>query len=180
MEIHELETVMHELQAFMQHYGKSLPDGAARKWRQFFSGYDFDKSMAALEYHVRREKQAPRISDIEEILQKSKKTSGEIQDYFYKGNCPLTRKALEQDKIHEEKTRAGIAGINNRIQSAWIIYNRLSFGDTFIPSESRDKSVDMTKEQALEIVNAEAARLNIPEAIDPKFRIESYWRNHEA
>jgi hypothetical protein len=58
------------------------------------------------------------------------------------------------------------------VAQAWITYIRFAHGFELPASKSVP---DMPISQALEIVNREAARQGMPEAIKPEHHIDSYW-----
>lgn len=63
------------------------------------------------------------------------------------------------------------------IAQAWITY--LRFAHDFELPQNREVP-DMPIQDALEIVNREAAKQNRPDAIKPEHRIDSYWGNAAA
>jgi hypothetical protein len=166
---------MYKLGQVFDVYGKKLPEGACRVWEKFFLNYEYDDCVRALDDHIKTEQYAPKPYTIE-VSVKSFKTSRGESEYVYRGNCPLTIRALEEGKRSEEKYKNQKREASDEVNTAWIIYHRIVHGGNFIlPPNQREQKIQMTRERALEIVNEQAAKHNMPEAIEPKYRIASYW-----
>lgn len=171
MQRHELETILFKLDECYAVYQKKLDAKAGRVWERIFSGHDFDICEKALEEWVLKNDRAPKPSNIEELIARIKPREQGDKN-FYAGDCPQTRKALKQEREGQKIASA-------EVNTAFLILHKLQFsgdGAGIIPPQVFENRVDMTRERALEIVNEICARENMPDAIDDRFKIESYWR----
>lgn len=167
---HELDDVLYHLGEVFAVFGKKIPAGASRIWCQVFADREKTDCLRALDDYVQREKYAPKPCDIRTILEGYRTARGEVQQRVYRGCDPLTRRALQDD------LRAQSKPADMRIASAWIHYHRELFrGPPPLHGIHEVNLVPLEREQWVEIINAEARRLNLPESLDPRYRLPEYW-----
>jgi|GEM_PF-2727342 len=167
---HELDDVIFRLGEVFDVYEKKLNQGAVKSWQRLFSGRNKGDCLKALDDHLLSEKFAPKPCNIEdrlttlEVMRGDRKLPTSLSDSFE------TKRALE---LEERST--GLVS-TPRIVTAWQILSLLRFGHGLSAfTDGRHNNLDMSKDEALEICNEQAAKFNIPEAIPKDFRIDSFW-----
>lgn len=135
-------------------YGKTPSQTHIQIWLDALGGYPADLIAQAFQRYYATGQYMPRPVQILSLLDDLK----------------ARKKSTEPLKADEGKRTPEIA-------QAWITY--LRWAHDFELPHNRNVP-DMPIEQALEIVNREAARQNMPDAIKPEHRIDSYWGSAAA
>ena len=169
MQTHEIDDVMFRLGDVFDAYGKKIGQGAFRVWREFFVPHDKQACINAIEKYMRTEKHAPRISDIQDLLNATKTARGEGGGPAYAGDDPLTKAALEATRTGQRAT--------GTISTAWILYHKIVFGGN-PPVPGGKPTVAMTKDEAILIVNQQAKKHNMPDAIADEHKLEEVWGDY--
>lgn len=168
----EIDDCLFKLSQVMDIYDKKLKPGALHIWIDIFSGHSKDDCIAALNELIKNSRYAPKPSDVIEILKRKAKQRGNIGKDDYCGQDATTKKALESDR--QSPTLA-----TRQISAAWIIYHKLLYGGNLgLPVKNED--CELTVEQALIIVNQQAAKYDQPEAIINEYKLTEYWNNDEV
>lgn len=167
----DTDRVMFKLQTVCEVYGHKLSKAAQQGWMDFFYDRDPDDCIRALADHMTEQDKRPKPIDIRNRLQALKSSRGAIFEGEYRGNDQETINAL---RSQYRESQAG-----SKIVSAWIVYHKLVYGGA-PPIHGVKQKFDLTKEQAIEIVNEQAAKHRMPEAILPEYRIPHYWEESEC
>jgi len=172
----ELDTCLFELQNLFAVYDKKIREEARKKWESIFSGHEFEIVKKSLDKWLLNNAKPPKPNELLDLIEKlTPKTEEEQKPY--KGTSVLTKRALE-----DEKNSSGLRA-SDRVSTAFIILHKLQFGGdgegSVIPPQCFERRVDMSKSEALEIVNEICAKYNYPEAIEDRFKIPHYWDKGE-
>lgn len=163
---HELDDVMYHLGEVYAVFGKAIGVHSARVWREIFATHERTDCLRALDELVRTEKYAPKPCDVKKRLGEYRLNRGENPKRVYRGDDPLTRRALIADAQHQHQEA------DPRIASAWVHYHCAVFGaPPPIPGAGKGNFVPLGRDEWIEIINTEARRLDMIEAIEPGFRI---------
>lgn len=165
---HDLDHVMHRLEQIFEIFGKHVTAGAARIWRDQLAGEDRDLCLQALDDWTRTEKHAPRPCNIKSALDAYRVRSGEKSQRVYRGADLDTRRALQSEHESTEKPT------DPRVTAAWIYYHREIYGGP-PPGQAEADPVPLTRDEWIEIINREAIRVGLPDAIDPGYRLDALW-----
>ena len=159
-------------------HGKKISTAAFDYWvQQVFSGHDYQLCLDSVNHCGKTCSRAPKPDDVCAEISRRENITGTVES-DYLGSSEATKAALDS-------TVTEPAAIN--IADAWKFYHALIGLGNFNTSsrsskkEGGDFAIDlklktkMTKEEALIIVNQQAAKWTRPEAIEPEYRIKSYF-----
>lgn len=170
MNVVELDDVMARLQEVLELYGKKATDGGYRYWRRMLVEKNKDDCLRALDEYVSKNKYAPKPCNIDDLIAgyRHRNEDGSARPDRCVSASPETQRAFNMEQ--------SATPMSDRTATAWNILHNLQHGHDLPRMVIRKvNAVEMTREQAIEICNEQAARLNIPDAIDPRFRINDYW-----
>jgi len=150
----EIGDVAHKLGEVFPVYGKKFDASQSKLWINALAEKPVNLILRACDEYVKIGKYAPKPVDILGLIDQLKAGS-----------------AARESK--PEQHRRG----DPLIAQAWITYMRFAH-DFELPAAASTPSMPI--EQALEIVNREAAKHDRPDSIKPEHRIESYWGSAAA
>lgn len=147
---YEINSFRTKVEHVLEVFNSKVTEGAWMVWADLFRDKDYGHSIKAMNEVVKTSRFSPKPADVLALMQGYK-----IHDRAY-------------DQKEDQPPPA-----SPRITAAWIFYHRLVHGgDTIFPASS---DVVLTKDEALEIVNEQAAKYNLPDAIMPEYTIDYYW-----
>jgi len=158
MDRKELEDCMHALGQVYAFYGKEFDDIQRAFWMQFVQKQNYHKLMAALREYPEHGRYAPKPKDITEIIESNRGQIG----YFN------TAEELGGPKEPETDCPPEIA-------RAWMFWLQHWYG---MNPSTWPKVEGVTTEESeamLLLVNQEAARTSMPEAIPDGYKIPEVW-----
>jgi len=147
----ERDDVLHKLGQVYEFYDKKPTNSHVQFWLNALNGYRPDEILAGFDQHIARGKYMPKPVEIITIMDEQRS---------------LRRARGTAAESHGQQTP--------EIAQAWITYMRFAFGMS-LGARALPDAPAMPLEQALEIVNREAAKYDRPDSILPEHRIESYW-----
>ena len=154
MDRKEVEDCMHALGQVYAFYGKEFDDIQRAFWMQFVQKQDYHRLMAALREYPEHGRFAPKPRDISELIERDTPVQGRIGEF--------PDKEIETDCPPE-------------ISRAWMFWLQHWYG---MNPSSWPKVEGVSEEEAEEmlmLVNREAARTKLPEAIPDGYKIPEVW-----
>ena len=145
---------MHALGQVYAFYGKEFDDIQRAFWMQFVQKQDYHRLMAALREYPEHGRYAPKPKDISELIERDKPTQGQIGEF--KNTDPETDCPPE-------------------IALAWMFWNQHWYGMNPSTWPKVDGVSTEEAEEMLLLVNQEAARVGLPEAIPEGYKLPEVW-----
>jgi hypothetical protein len=149
---YEITSLRTKIENVLEVFNHKLTEGAWMVWADAFRDKDFGHAIKALNEVVRTSKFTPKPADVLGLM----------------GGYKVASRASDSPETYQVAS--------DEVTTAWIMYHRLVYGgDPIIPVKPR---VEMTRDRALEIVNEQAAKYDMPDAIMPEYKIDYYWAKH--
>lgn len=154
METSERENLSYKLSEVFSLYNKTLEPAVVKLWLRALADKPWPQISDALDEHMRVGKYAPRPVDILEILfrnrDRRKSFAPPVAEEEIPVPCP--------DNIHR----------------AWVWFIHKYSGEVF---GKFDPPTPAEEEEYLLLVNQEAKRINLPDAIPNEFKLREVWGN---
>lgn len=142
--------ITYKLNQTAEFFGKTLSASQINVWMHSLRGYTPEAICEAFDQHFQVGKYMPRPAEIIDLMRQETHT--------------------RHARYQEHKSDLGHS--DPRIATAWRIYlkHALSF-------EMPGDNEAMTLDEAIEIVNQQAVKYDMPDAIEPAYRLSEYWEN---
>lgn len=150
-------------------YGKNLPPAAIKIWMEQLANYSTQEILKAFDDHV---------------AGKSVTESGNHSRYAPKPIHILEhiRSARDRKKSFQKKQdEQNEKPCDPKIAKAWHLFITQIQGVGMLSDYTDPKNnIRLTRDEVIEIVNREAAKYDMPDAIPPAYRLREFWPDDSA
>ena len=151
---------MHGLGQVYAFYGKEFDEIQRALWMKFVQKQDYHRLMAALREYPEHGRYAPKPKDISELIERDKPQQGRIGEF--------PNKEIETDCPPE-------------ISRAWMFWLQHWYGMNPSTWPKVEGVSEEEAEEMLMLVNKEAARTGMPDAMPEGYKLPEVWerRTHQ-